>query len=184
MSFFSKLVKPYRKGERNLERGRAAEGRRDFKKAEEYFRIGAEAFDEHIAKKLSDGEEVRPSHLVMAGICYTRIGRYEDALKVLDECIERKIIPDAFLHAGYSAAKLGDADKAIEYWKGYPSWVEQRIIEKTLNAQIKLLRSQDTPDLQGACEAVAEAVLKQDFQNDKDKKFQPYKPVHPPKRRY
>jgi len=184
MSFFSKLVKPYRRGERNLERGRAAEVRRDFEAAEACFRTGAEAFDEHFADKQKRGEEVRPSHLVMAGICYTRIGRYEDALRVLDECIELKKIPDAYLHAGYSAAKLGDAARAVGYWKQYPSWVDQRIVEPALVEQVKAIRSQENPDLQAACEAVAKAVLTQDIQNESVRRRQPYKPVWPPKRGY
>jgi len=184
MSFFSKLVKPYRRGERNLERGRAAELRRDFEAAEQYFRTAAEAFDEHFADKRKRGEEIRASHLVMAGICYTRIGRYEDALRVLDACIELKHIPDAYLHAGYSAAKLGDAERAVKYWKEYPSWVDQRIIETALVEQVKAIRSQESPDLQAACEAVAEAVFKQDHQNEVIRSRQPYKPVWPPRRGY
>lgn len=184
MSFFSKLIQPYRKGQRNFERGRAAEFRRDFDAAKNYFQVAAEAFDEHIAKKEADGKEVRPSHLTMAGICYTRIGRYEDALRVLDECMERKEVPDAFLHAGYAAAKMGDADKAVEYWKGYPHWAGQRVIANTLKEQIKAIRSQDTPDLQGACEAMAQAIFKQDRANSVGKKFSPYKPVYPANRKY
>jgi len=184
MSFFSKLIAPYRKGERNFERGRAAELRRDFKAAEKYFRVAANAFNEHIAKKKKGGHEVRPSHLVMAGICYARIGRYKNSLRALDECIERKDIPDAFLHAGYAAAKLGDAGRTVGYWTAYPSWADQRIIANVLKEQIKSIRSQETPDLQVACEAVAQAILSQDHENIKTKSFTPYKPTNPPKRRY
>jgi len=184
MSFFSKLIAPYRKGEKNLERGRAAEIRRDFKAAEEYFRVAANAFDEHITKKKDEGQEARPSHLVMAGICYTRVGRFEDALRVLDECIDRKDIPDAFLHAGYAAAKQGNADRAVKYWTGYPSGADQRVIANVLKEQIDLIRSRKTPNLQAACEAVAQAIFSQDMENSKNKNFSPYKPTNPPKRGY
>lgn len=184
MSFFSKLIAPYRKGERNFERGRAAEFRKDFNAAKDYFLTGAEAFDEHITKKEKQGQEVSPSHLVMAGICYTRIGRNEDALRVLDECIERKDIPDAYLHAGYAAAKLGFADKAANYWGNYPSWADQRIIANALKDMLRTLKSQQTPDLQTACETLAQAIAKQDLENSRNKKFTPYKPTDPPKRSY
>jgi len=184
MSFLHKLIAPYRKGEQNFKRGRAAEFRRDFKAAEDHFKVAAEAFDEHMAKKNAKGEEVRPSHLVMAGICYTRLGRNEDGLRVLDECIERKDIPDAFLHAGYAAAKMGLAEKARDYWSKYPLWAEQRIISIALREQVKALRSQTEPDLAAACEAVAKAIFDQDLENSRSKKFSPYKSTYPPKRRY
>jgi tetratricopeptide (TPR) repeat protein len=184
MSFFSKLIAPYRKGERNFERARAAEFRKDAKAAKNYFRIGAEAFDEHIAKKEAQGKEVRPSHLVMAGICYTRIGRFEDALLVLDQCIQNKDIPDAFLHAGYAAAQLGFVDKTINYWGNYPSWADQRIIATALKEQIKIVRSQKESALQTACESVTQAIIKQDIDNSRSKQFSPYNPTPHPKRRY
>ena len=173
MSFFTKLVQPYRKGEKNFERGRAAELRQDFSKAEEYFTTAASAFDEHFAKKSNADKESRPSHLVMAGICYTRIGRYEDGLRVLNQCIEAKEIPDAFLHAGYAAAKLGMADKAVSYWQNYPDWAGQRVISKALKKHIKVIRSTDSPDLQAICESVAQAVFEQDKTNAKDRPFRP-----------
>lgn len=163
MSFFSKFVAPYRKGEKNFERGRAAELRGDFGKAEEYFRVGAEGFDAHFAK----GGVSKPSHLVMAGICYTRIGRNEDALDVLDRAMGAKDIPDAFLHAGYAAARLGDRDAAVRYWSGYPAWADQRFIAETLKEQIAAL--QGGSDVEAVCEAVAKAVHRQDRENAKKK---------------
>lgn len=171
MSFFSKLVQPYRKGEKNFERGRAAELRRDFTKAEEYFTTAAHAFDKHFAKKDAANKDSRPSHLVMAGICYTRIGRFEDGLHVLEQCIEAKDIPDAFLHAGYAAAKLGMTEKAITHWKNYPDWAGQRVIANTLKNQLKKISTEDKPNLQMACEAVAKAVQEQDKTNQNDRKF-------------
>nr|WP_321512922.1 hypothetical protein [uncultured Pseudodesulfovibrio sp.] len=171
MSFFSHLVQPYRKGEKNFERGRAAELRRDFKKAEDYFTIAAQAFDEHFTKKAAAGKDTRTSHLVMAGICYTRIGRFEDGLRILEQCIETKDIPDAFLHAGYAAAKLGLAEKAVSHWKSFPDWAGQRVIANALKEQVKAIRSSEKPDLQGACEAVAKAVQEQDKVNQNDRKF-------------
>lgn len=170
MSFLSKLVQPYRKGEKNFERGRSAELRRDFVKAEEYFTTAAFAFDEHFAKKNAASKDSRVSHLVMAGICYTRIGRFEDGLRVLEQCIEAKDIPDAFLHAGYAAAKLGMTEKAITHWENYPDWAGQRIIANTLKDQLKMIRTEDA-NLQAACEAVAKAVQKQDKMNQNDRKF-------------
>lgn len=173
MSFFSKIIKPYRKGERNFDRGRQAEFRRDPTAAKAYFEKAATAFDEHIAAKQAAGKEVRPSHLVMAGISYTRAGRYEDAVRVLDECMARKEIPDAFLHAGFSAARLGDADKAAQYWEKYPAWTGQRVIANVLREQIKAIR-QEKPDLQKASEAVTEAIFKQDIENNRNAKTGPH----------
>lgn len=186
MSFFSKLIKPYRKGERNFDRGRNAESRRNAEAAKEYFSKAAAAFDEHIADKQKRGQEVRPSHLVMAGICYTRIGRHEDGLRVLDQCIERKEIPDAYLHAGYNAAKLGDANRAEAYWKSYPGWADQRIIANALKEQIAAIRTHGKDGLQSACEAVTLAIFKQDIENGRRAKFGPhqYKKAQPVKRRY
>ncbi|WP_229591490.1 tetratricopeptide repeat protein [Pseudodesulfovibrio sediminis] len=171
MSFFSKLIPPSRKGHKNFERGRAAELRADYSKAEAYFTTAAEAFDAHLTLLETEGEEARPSHLVMAGICYTRTGRFEDALRVLDACIERKKIPDAFLNAGYAAAKLGLADRTVAYWQAYPDWAGQRVIANTLTDLVKAIRKQENPDLQGACEAVALAVAKQDKTNQRDRRF-------------
>ena len=171
MSFFSKLVKPYRKGEKNFDRARAAEFRRDFEKAREYFKDSAAAFDEHLADKRARGEEIRPSHLAMAGLCYTRLGRYEDALQTLDECLGRKDIPDAFLYAGFAAARLGRADRAVGYWKNYPTWADQRILANVLKEQIAAISKTDEPDLETACEAVMQGVYEQDQYNRKDRNF-------------
>jgi len=167
MSIFSRLVAPYRKGEKNFERARAAELRRDFDTAKAYFQTAAEAFDLHRAKKQEKGQEVRLSHLVMAGICYTRLGRNEDGLSALDASIALKNVPDAFIHAGYAAAKLGHANKAMDYWSRYPNWADQRIIARALKEQIKTLQKEKTPDLQAICEAVAEAIFRQDKENAK-----------------
>ena len=119
----------------------------------------------------------------MAGICYTRLGRNEDALTVLNACIAAKEIPDAFLHAGYAAAKLGQVDKAVDYWSRYPQWVEQRIIADTLRKQGALLRG-PAPDLQAACEAVATAVQRQDKANARTKMSTPERKPVPPNRGY
>jgi len=171
MSFFSKLVKPYRRGEKNFDRARAAEFRRDFGKAGEYFMEAATAFDEHLADKRARGEEIRPSHLAMAGLCQTRLGRYEDALDTLDECLSRKDIPDAFLYAGFAAARLGQADRAVGYWKGYPTWADQRILANVLKEQIAAVTRSDDPDLDAACDAVINGVYEQDQYNRKDRNF-------------
>ncbi|WP_419786726.1 tetratricopeptide repeat protein [Pseudodesulfovibrio sp.] len=160
MSFLSKLIPPSRKGEKNLERGRAAEVRRDFETAETYFRRAADAFDEHLKVKDAAGKDVRPSHLVMAGIAYTRIGRDRDAINVLDRCLAIKPIPDAFLHAGYAAAKLGEVALAVDYWSKYPAWADQSHIAKALREQVESLRNGGDPE--EACQAVAKAVFLQD----------------------
>lgn len=171
MSFFSKLVKPYRKGEKNFDRARAAEFRRDFEKAREYFKESATAFDEHLADKRARGEDIRPSHMAMAGLCYTRLGRYEDALQTLDECIGRKDIPDAFLYAGFAAARLGQAEQAVGYWKDYPTWADQRILANVLKEQITAISKVNGPDLEAACEAIMQGVYEQDQYNRKDRNF-------------
>ncbi|WFS63025.1 hypothetical protein LF599_02380 [Pseudodesulfovibrio thermohalotolerans] len=170
MSFLSKLVRPETKGRKNFERGRAAEARGDFAKAETYFDTGAAAYDAYLANEAAKGREVRPSHLVMAGVCYTRVGRNEDALRVLSECVARKEIPDAFLNAGYAAAKLGRGDEAAEYWSGYPSWADQRILANALKAQIKAIRTGGA-DLDAVCGAVAVAVYEQDKLNARNRNF-------------
>jgi tetratricopeptide (TPR) repeat protein len=167
MSFFSKLVRPETKGGKNFERGRSAEARGDFGKAETYFREGAATYDEYFQ---GGPGEARPSHLVMAGVCYTRVGRYEDALRLLSECVERKEIPDAFLNAGYAAAKLGRGDEAARYWSLYPSWAGQRKVESVLNEQVRLIRAGGA-DLGAACEVVARAVFEQDKINARDRNF-------------
>lgn len=167
MSFFSKLVRPETKGGKNFERGRAAEARGDFAKAEISFGEGAAAFDDFFAGTQG---EVRPSNLAMAGVCYTRVGRYEDALRVLAECVERKEIPDAFLNAGYAAAKLGRGEEAARYWALYPSWAGQRKVESALREQVRLIR-EGGADLAAACEAVAMAVFEQDKVNARDRNF-------------
>ncbi|WP_319581589.1 hypothetical protein [uncultured Pseudodesulfovibrio sp.] len=167
MSFLSKLVRPETKGGKNFERGRAAEARGDFGKAETYFGDGAAAFDDFFG---GEPNNVRPSHLVMAGVCYTRVGRYEDALRVLAECVERKEIPDAFVNAGYAAAKLGRAEEAARYWALYPSWAGQRKVETALKEQVRLIHAGGA-DLDDACEAVAVAVNEQDKVNARDRNF-------------
>ncbi|QJB56618.1 hypothetical protein [Pseudodesulfovibrio sp. zrk46] len=169
MSFFSKLTPPSRVGEKNFERARAAEVRRDFGKAREYFEKAAAGFDEHFANLKEKIKAPRPSHLVMAGISYVRLGRNEEALSTLDACIGMKEIPDAFLHAGFAAAKLGQLDKTIDYWSRYPKWSEERLIGNVLKEQVALLRNADAPDLQAACEAVVEEAHKQDKKNTRDR---------------
>lgn len=184
MSFFSKLTSPSRKGEKNFERGRAAEGRRDFDKAQGYFQTAAEAFDAHLTECRDKGKPVRPSHLVMAGMCYTRLGRDQDALDVLGECLAQKQIPDGYLHAGYAAAKLGQADKAIAYWEAYPAWAEQKIVADALKEQVATVKAHGEAALQPACEAIAEAVFRQDKANTRAKAFSHDNKTVPPKRGY
>lgn len=184
MSFFSKLTSPSRKGEKNFERARAAEGRRDFGKAQNYFQTAAEAFDDHLADCRGKRKPARPSHLVMAGICYTRLGRNEDALDVLGECLAQKQIPDGYIHAGYAAAKLGQAEKAIAYWEDYPAWADQKIIADALKEQIAAVKAQGEAALQPACETIAEAVFRQDKANAKAKTFSHDNKTIPPKRGY
>lgn len=167
MSFLSRLVRPETKGRKNFERGRAAEARGDFGRAEAYFTEGAVGYDAYFA---GEPGEVRPSHLVMAGICYTRVGRYEDALRALAECVSRKEIPDAFVNAGYAAARLGRGEEAAGYWARYPSWAGQRKVEAALKAQVKAIRSGGA-DLGAACEAVTVAVYEQDKFNARDRSF-------------
>ncbi|MBG0788894.1 MAG: hypothetical protein H0S80_00175 [Desulfovibrionaceae bacterium] len=164
MSFFEKLVKPYRKGEKNFDRARDAESRRNFDKARECYLASAAAFDEHLADKRAGGEEIRPSHLAMAGLAYTRLGRYEDALAILDECLERTDIPDAFLYAGFAAVRLGQFDKALEYWKNYPTWADQRILANMLREQIGALKAAP-PDGDAICDAVIQGVYEQSQYN-------------------
>lgn len=161
MDFFDKLVPLSKKGERNFDRGMRAELRRDFDKAREYFTTGADNFSKHLSMKDSKGQEPLIRHLVMGGICSTRIGRNEQALAWLDRAIAlRDDVPDAWLNAGYAAAKLGDTDKTIQYWSNYPEWSEERIVAAALKKAILQLRS-TTPDLQAACESVAQAVFSQ-----------------------
>ena len=159
---------PSRKGEHHFERARAAELRGDFAAAEDHFRAGAESFDAHFADAEGKGKAVRPAHLVMAGICYTRLGRNEDALAVLDRALGAREIPDAFLHAGYAAAKSGDPARAAAYWSRYPDWAEQPVLSAALREQAAALgRPGADPD--AACLAVAEAVQRQDRENAKRK---------------
>jgi tetratricopeptide (TPR) repeat protein len=159
---------PSRKGEHHFERARAAELRGDFAAAEDHFRAGAEAFDAHLAKMADKGEPVRPAHLTMAGICYTRLGRNRDALDVLDRALAAREIPDAYLHAGYAAAKSGDAAGAAAYWSRYPDWAEQPFLSAALREQAAALGEPDA-DPDAACLAVAKAVQRQDRENAKRK---------------
>eukprot|EP00828_Plagiopyla_frontata_P048972 TRINITY_DN9582_c0_g1_i3.p4 TRINITY_DN9582_c0_g1~~TRINITY_DN9582_c0_g1_i3.p4 ORF type:complete len:182 (-),score=94.30 TRINITY_DN9582_c0_g1_i3:503-1048(-) len=166
MALFS--TPPSRKGEHNFKRARAAELRGDFAAAEEYFRAGAEAFDAHFTKMEDRGKPVRPAHQVMAGICYTRLGRNRDALAVLDRALEAREVPDAFLHAGYAAAKSGDAVRAAAYWSRYPDWADQPFLSTALREQAAAL-GKPGADPDAACLAVAKAVQRQDRENAKRK---------------
>ncbi|WP_147818725.1 hypothetical protein [Salidesulfovibrio onnuriiensis] len=162
MGFFSKLVPPSGKGERNFDRGMRAELRRDFAEAEQYFSAGADNFAEHLALKDAKGQEPLVRHLVMGGICCTRIGRNREALAWLDRALAlRDDVPDAWLNAGYAAAKLGDADRAAGYWSRYPQWSEERIVAEALKQAVRQLKTAEQPDLQAACEAVAQASFSQ-----------------------
>ena len=163
MSFFSKLIPPARRGEKSVERGRSAELRGDFTAAETHFRDASQAFDAHLARLQERGRDMRPSHRVLAGIAYTRTGRNQDALAVLGPVLESGDIPDAYLHAGYAAAKLGDGERAAGYWAAYPDWAEERMLGRVLREQAAALRLGGDP--QAACEAVARAVLAQDREN-------------------
>ncbi len=182
MTFSSSLTSPSRKGEKKFARGRAAELRGDFDKAKQSFQQAAEAFDIHIANKNKAGQSVRPSRLTMAGICFTRLGRNQDALAVFDEALATKEIPDAYLHAGYASAKLGNRERAIGYWSSYPAWADQRIISTALKEQIMALRNE--ADLQSACEAITKAVLRQDRENSKAQLSSSHNRTIPPKRGY
>jgi len=164
MTFLSNLIPPSRRGEKNVERGRAAELRGDFTAAEGYFRTAADAFDAHLARQRERNAAVRTAHLVLAGIAYVRIGRNADALAALDAALETGPIPDAYLHAGYAAAKIGDTDRAAAYWAAYPDWADQRSVARTVHEQAAALR-RETTDAQSACEAVARAVLDQEREN-------------------
>jgi len=172
----------HRKGEKNFERARAAELRNDFERAKEFFRDAAKAFDAHFAQQKQAGKDIRPSRLAMAGICYTRLGRHQDALNVFDKALSVKEIPDAYLHAGYASAKLEDRAKALHYWTNYPNWADQRIIATALKEQVSAISNDG--DLQTACETVAQAVQRQDRENEKVRLRSPHNRTVPPKRGY
>jgi tetratricopeptide (TPR) repeat protein len=163
MTFLSLFIRPSRKGERNFERGRAAEQRGDIIAAKTFFRQGAEAYDKHLTSQAAKGEAVRPSHLIRAGICYVRSGRDRDGLTALEAALAERDIPDAFLHAGYAAARLGNREAALAHWTNYPDWAGQPIIASALAEQIAALRRGD--NLDKASEAVVEAIYAQDRDN-------------------
>lgn len=163
MSFLSRFIPASRKGLRNFERGRAAEQRGEIAAAKAYFLQGALDYDRHLESRYNAGLSAHPSHLVRAGVCYVRIGRNSDALRVLEQALGIKAIPDAFLHAGYAAAKLGDRGGAIRFWSGYPAWAGQTLIARTLKLQVAALAA--GADIDAACRAVAAAVRGQDREN-------------------
>lgn len=183
MSFFSRFSSPSKKGRNNFDKARAAEKRRDFDKAQSYFEVAASAYDEYFADLASSGKSSEPSHLAMAGICYTRLGRNDDAIKVLDQCISQKDIPDAFLHAGFAAAKLGKQEDALSYWSQYPDWYEQPLIKTELKQQIRALKTGEH-DLQTACEAIVQAVYSQDKRNKAHELSTSNNNPYPPNRGY
>jgi tetratricopeptide (TPR) repeat protein len=165
MSFFSRFIPASRRGQRNFERGRAAEQRGDIAAAKAHFHQGALDYDSHLEAREKARRPVHPSHLVRAGICYVRIGRDSDALRVFERALTVKEIPDAFLHAGYAAAKLGDREAAVRFWSEYPAWAGQAVIARTLTLQVAAIVA--GADLDAACRAVATAVRGQDRENAK-----------------
>lgn len=183
MSFFSRFVQHSVKGQKNFERARSAEERGEYAKAKEYFEQSINAYDHYLEQQRKKGKQPFPSHLVMAGIGYVRMGRNEDALSVLDECIHRKEIPDAYLHAGYAAAKLGRKDDALAYWEAYPAWVEQAVIHDALREVRNSLR-EDRVSLDDACLALAQAIHRQDKDNAKLRKGTPDQRIIPANRGY
>jgi len=164
MSFFSKLITPARKARKRFDKARRAEILGRFFEARDQFEVVAASYDEHFAELKAKGEAARTSDLVRAGMAYTRLGRNEDALAVLDDCIRQKEIPDASLHAGYAAARLGQLDRAVGYWTDYPKWAEQREVHAALGEQLARLRG-PSPDLNAACSAIIEAFYRQDRDN-------------------
>ena len=185
MSFFSKLmsVTPLRKAEKRFDRARRAESLARYDEAEEQFGITATAFDEHFADLRAKSRDPRPSELVKAGIAYTRLGRNEDALQVLDECMRQTEIPDAFFHAGFAAAQLGRLDETIRYWTDYPDWYEQKFMHRALREQLRQLRGPQ-PDLAAACEAMMKAFYRQDTENRAQTGIQHRGDPFPPNRGY
>ena len=185
MSFFSKLitVTPNRKGKKEFERARRAELLDRYEEAKEHFETAAAAYDEYFAELQTKGKDARPSELVMAGISYTRLNKSEAALKVLDECIRRTEIPDAFLHAGFAAAQLGQLDRTIQYWTDYPQWVEQKLIHAELKKQLRQLRGPN-PDLGAACDTLILTIYRQDKENRHQASIQHRGGVYPPNRGY
>ncbi|WP_285907731.1 hypothetical protein [Pseudodesulfovibrio pelocollis] len=187
MGFFSSLMPPWRSprrtGQRNFERGRGAELRGDFAVAEACFGRGALAYDEHLAALDREGREARPSDLTMAGICLVRVGRNADGLRLLRRALAARDIPDAWLHAGYAAARLGDREGAAELWSRYPDWAGQPVIARTLKTLVRDIKDGDG-DLGAACEAIARAVLDQDRENARSRPFIRHSRPVPPHRGY
>lgn len=165
MSLFSRFITPARKARKRFELARRAEILKNFFEARKQFEITATAYDEHFAEIKEKNKDARPSDLVKAGMAYTRLGRNEDALTALDECIRQKdSIPDAYLHAGYAAARLGELERAIGYWTDYPKWIEQQYVHAAIKEQVKQLRG-PSPDVDAACSAIIEAFYRQDRDN-------------------
>lgn len=182
MSLFSRFIPASRRGQRNFERGRAAEQRGDIAAAQAFFRQGALDYDTHLEAREQTRRPVHPSHLVRAGICYVRIGRDSDALRVLGQALAVKEIPDAFLHAGYAAAKLGDRQGAVRFWSGYPAWAGQTVVARALKLQVAAIAA--GADLEEACRAVAAAVRSQDRENTKARSTLRHSRPVPPHRGY
>ncbi|ADU63959.1 MAG: hypothetical protein KUA35_06330 [Pseudodesulfovibrio sp.] len=182
MSLLSRFIPASRRGQRNFERGRAAEQRGDINAALACFRQGALDYDTHLDAREKAWRPVHPSHLVRAGICYVRIGRDSDALRVFERALAAKEIPDAFLHAGYAAAKLDDREGAVRFWSGYPAWAGQVVIARTLKLQVAAIAA--GADLAAACRAVAHAVRGQDRENAKARPTLRHSRPVPPHRGY
>lgn len=165
MGFLSRFTSPHRTAEKRFERARAAEVRQDFDLAKQLFTEAAAAFDAHFQQARDKDKTVRPSHLAMAGICFVRLGRNQDAREAFDQLLAAKDVPDAYFHAGYAAAKQGDRKAALAYWKQYPEWADQHILYAAI--QKELPAASEDIDLESACTALAEAAWKQDKDNAK-----------------
>ncbi len=162
MGFLDRLAPLDARGEKNFNRAMQAELRRDFSEAESRFTKCADALTTLLDKKREKGKQPLVRHLVMAGIACVRIGRDEQALAFLEQAISlRDDIPDAWLHAGYACAKLGQTKRAVDYWQSYPKWSEDRIVSSALQKILQTWQGKETPDAASACEAIAQAYFSQ-----------------------
>lgn len=73
---------------------------------------------QHIEEAIQILPDYGPAHLSL-GICYTDMGRYQDAVKKIQEALrlDRNLGVDANFNLGVIHSKLGDSKKAIKHYQ-------------------------------------------------------------------
>lgn len=162
---------PAQVGKRNLERAWRASMNNDMARARACNAEAAAAFRRMLEDDRNAGKRTFPARLAAAGIALLRDGDARTAAGLLDQALAaRNTLFPVHAWAGLAHGLLDDRDAALGCWRRFQAvQAGQPVLGKMLSQQVLALERGEI-GLPEACDAVQQALLKQDRADFRDGK--------------